>query len=207
MNIWQYNDTNFNGVIVKSNLQKKIKNIVLIGPHASGKTYMFNQLKSSLGIASFSFPKRLTSRPIRLNDDLEENNFLNKKEIDSNDHLITWMRSTTDSEDEYYAFEKLNDDKIAVLRANNGILKSIHHKENLVNSTNSLIVCIYAPLEVRQERILDLAPDLRSEERYKRLKESVSDILPESDVLVLNFEPFMNDTAEALTKLIHRSCH
>ena len=150
MNKWQYNDANFNGVIVKNNLEKKIKNIVLVGPHASGKTYMFNQLKSSLNKTKFSFPKRLTSRPIRLNDDEQENEFTNKQKVCSENNLIIWKRSTTDAEDEYYAFEKANNNKIAVLSANNGILESIHELGSPVNTTNSLIICVYAPLEVRQ---------------------------------------------------------
>jgi ribose 1,5-bisphosphokinase PhnN len=206
MSNWQYIDTNFGGVIHKNSCNKQIKNIVIVGPHASGKTYMFNHLKSVIDHDKFSFPKRLTSRPVRLNDDIGENTFTDREEINSAKPLISWQRPTTDSEDEYYAFTNLHDDKIAVLSANNGILPSIQKTEGLVNFANSLIVCIYAPLEIRQERILDLTPDLRSEERYKRLKESVSDILPESDVLVLNFEPFVDSTAKALTELIERIC-
>lgn len=79
MNNWQYNDANFSGVIHKNNHNKQIKNIVLVGPHASGKTHNFNKLKQLLDNTKFSFPKRLTSRPVRLNDDNQENTFTDRE--------------------------------------------------------------------------------------------------------------------------------
>lgn len=206
MNNWYYNNQEFSGVLAKTTLDKEYEFVVLVGPHASGKTHCFNSLKQSLDPKKFNFPTRLTSRPVRLNEDVDENEFRTAKEINEQDLLVTWKRSVADSKDELYGFRKQDGDKITVLSANNGIFTSMNSESSTVKFFNSLVVCVYAPLEVRQTRILDMTPDLRSEERYRRLKESISDTLPESDILVLNFEPFIETTGDALIELVQKVC-
>jgi ribose 1,5-bisphosphokinase PhnN len=188
-----------------SELHSKIKGIMIVGSTCSGKSTIVNQIRNSL--KKVKVPKRIITRPQRLNDNLIENTFRTKDEfqkmITNHEIGLNWTRKMEGKREEQYGFEIVAKEKFAVYSGNNALYnnkESVRPKELL---ENHLYVGIYAPDKIRKERLLERSPDMKTEEVSYRLNDKSENILEHCHIIVNNFDSYQKNSGKELMDLIN----
>lgn len=195
--------------IDKENLKeiKEVRSILVVGPSSSGKTTMVNMMRAIIehdAMRMFEIPKRLTTRPLRENEDLIENDIVTKEEFAKRiDGGLAWDRDMGDGRVERYGFPKVAHDKIAIYSANSAILEPtariIAHSDFFAHT---LIVFVNASVEVLERRMQERSPDLfrdHPREVHMRLHEVF--VSPKTHVVVDHSDDSF-ETLERSAKLI-----
>ena len=177
---------------------------MIVGSTCSGKSTIVDVVRNKA--KEIVVPKRIITRPKRLNDNLIENTFRSKDEfqkmIHSGDIGLHWTRKMEGSREEQYGFESVSAEKFVVYSGNNALYdnkESVRPKETL---DNHLYVGVFAPDEVRKNRLLSRSPDMQPEELDYRLNDKSENILPHCHIIVNNFGPTENCSGADLIKLI-----
>lgn len=177
---------------------RNIHGIVVVGSSGAGKTTLVNELrKYSLNI---EIPRRYTTRPIRKNDDLTENQHETseefKEKINNGEIGIHWERvMDEDGRKECYGFAKTDQKKLSIYSGNNDLLSSIENQ-------TFLILGIYAPDKLREERLDTRSPDIDEKEKTHRLKDLSSHIFPSSHLIIKNDKENQTNALEDIVKLV-----
>ena len=195
--------------IDKDNLNeiKELQSILVVGPSSSGKTTMVNMMRKMIendALHMFEIPKRLTTRPLRENEDLVENDIVTHEEFAKRiDGGLAWDRDMGDGRVERYGFPKVQAGKIAIYSANSAILEP--NARIIADSdffARTLIVYVNAPVEVLEKRMEQRSPDLfrdHPREVHMRLHEVF--VSPKTHILVDHSDDSF-ETLEKSAKLI-----
>lgn len=167
---------------------KNIKGIVLIGPSGAGKTTLLNEIRERC--MEVSIPKRFITRAARLNEDDEENIHVTKEQFEERvkkgEICCAWTRELENGRREHYGFENVSVG-FPIYSANNSLLYSDNIDE-IIN--NYIIISVYAPEGIRQERLFLRSPDLSSEEFKVRVEDPYKDAINFAHVVVHNYGDF-----------------
>ncbi len=170
--------------VKKGNLEKlqEIQSILVVGSSGAGKTTVVNMGRELLATypelgQHFEIPKRVITRPMRENDDTNENIFA--KDDEEFDRLtrggVRWERDMGDGRIERYGFVAATPGKMPIYSANSAILANRASVEtpdpNFFDS--ALIFMVHASDDTRARRLAARSPDLvrdKPEEAKKRLE-------------------------------------
>ncbi|MFB6182045.1 MAG: hypothetical protein ABEJ24_04065 [Candidatus Magasanikbacteria bacterium] len=185
-------------------------NIYIIGPSCAGKTSSIEYLKSQ-NDELFNFPLRVITRPKRNYDESNENTFLDKEKFrkkreNNNDFFMSWVRSMEDDRKEYYGFyEDGVRDGVNIFSCNNAILlnnDSIQPR-NILEKHKSLVVALWAPADVRLERIKRRTPEYTGKvKEYRIHEEPLEGCYDKIDLKLDNYDQPIEKTGEELYKII-----
>ena len=178
---------------------KEINAIAFIGSTASGKTVIVNAIRDKF--EDISIPKRFITRKPRLNDDTTENSYVSHEEfknlVKNGTIDLNWQRQMEGTRVESYGFAKASPNHLVVYSANNAFAKSV-----LKDRNDILIIGVYAPDDVRAERLAKRSPDMSTAERKFRLGESSDIIVPYSHILVKNYDQNEERALKEIVELV-----
>jgi len=207
-----YNEINcLRSLVILEKFQEitNIQAIAVIGSSASGKTTLLKDVRSQFSSSEdISLSKRFITRPVRKGDDLIENQHVSLHEFEekviSGEIEVSWKRKMEGERVEFYGFEKDRKDKIRIYSANNDFVRGVDEISKTI-----LILGVYAPDELRKERLLSRSPDLTPEELGYRLGDSSQNIIPFCHLLIKNFGPTEESSITdiiALIKIVAQKC-
>jgi ribose 1,5-bisphosphokinase PhnN len=182
-----------------------LRSVLVVGPSNSGKTTMVNMMRKVVdGI--FEVPKRIMTRPIRENDDMNENQFAATEEEFKRLTAggIAWNRDMGDGRTEWYGFPPATIGKIPIYSASSSILET---NAEVISSDpdfleHTLIIFVNAPIEVLEKRMHERSADLFAEhpkEVNMRLHEVF--VSPRTHIIVDHSDDSF-DTLERAAKMI-----
>ncbi len=192
---------------------KQISNIIFVGSSLVGKTTLVNILRNAMKSDKalsqlFQIPKRVITRPQRVNDNLVENQFVTAIEFEEmvrrGDIDFHWTRKMEEGREEQYGFLDVDKNRIPIFSGNNAI---IDNKKNVIppdSLEHSLIIAVYSPDELREKRIQQRSPDLiknRPQEVNYRLSDRAISIYPEAHLVVKNFGHYQDLTKKDIVQL------
>lgn len=192
-----------------------LKGVIIVGSSCSGKTTLINTISNSELCRSgkLSVPLRYTTRAKRKNDSPGENSYVSKevfaRMIRKSQLLFYWKKRFDSLREERFGFARLPAGSLPVYSGNNGLL---YNKDSIYPSgilDSMLLIGIYAPDEVRKERLLKRSPDLaltRPEEIRYRIKDSSRDILDKVHFVINNYGSYMRDSKQNIIGLLGRIC-
>ena len=175
--------------VKEDNLQhlKNIQAIVLIGSSGAGKTTLLNEIRGKC--TQVSIPRRFITRAARLNEDDEENIHITKElfeeKVEKGEISCAWTREFENDRKEYYGFENVSSN-LPVFSANNSFLYS----EAVYKNPNYLIISVYAPEDIRKNRLLLRSPDLSLEELKIRVDDPYKEAVNLAHIVVHNYGEF-----------------
>ncbi len=185
-------------------LDRSIQGIMIVGSTCSGKSTTVDVIRKLS--KTVIVPKRVITRPQRLNDNLLENIFSSKdqftKMIRNNEIGLHWTRKMEGSREEQYGFESVPPDKFVVYSGNNALYNNKESVKPKETFSKHIYVGIYAPDEVRKQRLLSRSPDMDQAELEYRLGDKSENILKHCHVIVKNFGSHEKSSASDLLKLI-----
>lgn len=156
-------------------------------------------------------PKRYITRPQRAKDNIVENAFVTPEEFqakaEGGEIGLYWIRKMEGDREERYGFHRTVGDAIPVYSGNNALYnnpESVRPEDML---KNALMLGVYAPDEVRKERLVSRSPDLlkdRPEEVAYRLGDSSENMLPHIHVLLDNHGQHEQVSRADVMRLIER---
>jgi ADP-ribose pyrophosphatase len=165
-----------------------IEGIVLIGSSGAGKTTLVNELKQEC--PHLAFPQRFITRSLRQNEDLDENISVTKEDFTKMQVQglleFSWVRKMDCEREELYGFSNPMKNTFPVYSANNAVLTS----DYLAKHPNLLIIGIYAPQEIREQRLLQRSPDITNTERTHRVADPDIDAMKHAHIIVSNYGGF-----------------
>ncbi len=194
-----------------------ISNVVFVGSSLAGKTTLVDALRNAIKSEDalntvFQIPKRVITRPQRANDDLVENQFVSTDEFNAlvqrGEIGMHWVRKMEEGREEQYGFLDVDRNKIPVFSGNNAI---INNRESVVPQDlleKSLVIAVYSPDSLREERMRQRSPDLvreKPQEASHRLADRAINMYPDAHVVIKNFGRYQDSSKEdivALFKLI-----
>ena len=199
----------------KKNLEKlkQIEDVVFVGSSLVGKSTLIDALRSAIKTdktldSIFEIPKRVITRPQRANDNLIENQFATADEFDDmvkrGDIGMHWVRKMEGNREEQYGFLDVDKNRIPIFSGNNAI---INNKESLMPLgllEHSLIIAVYTPDDLRDERMQQRSPDLikdKPQEASYRLSDRAINMYPEAHLVVKNFGRYEDATEEDIVSL------
>lgn len=189
----------------------KIKNVVIVGNSGCGKTTMVNSIRA---MPHVTVPKRVLTRPPRLNDDLTENIHLGLdgfEELSRNGGLMfSWPRQLGRDRWEYYGFvdtpQPLSE-RILVFSANNAL--AVHYNAtgmpSQLQANDTLWISIEANNTDVFSRLTMRSPDLfasNPEEIQKRLSDKPSEMRAFVNLVIKNTNQKRNAAIESFVSLI-----
>jgi ribose 1,5-bisphosphokinase PhnN len=161
-----------------------IESIVLIGSTCAGKTTLANAIRAA-AIPGIDVPRRFVTRAPRAGDTADEATHLSSAELDeaiANGTVgLHWSRTFESGHVERYGFAPPRPGTVPFYSANNAICE--------LALPNALIIGVYAPDAIREQRLLARSPELvrdRPDEARARLAESTETVVPLSHVIVDN---------------------
>lgn len=164
--------------------------IVIVGATCTGKTTLVDELRRA-ALAGIEIPRRFVTRAPRADDLPAEAGHLSAAELDAGlargDLHLHWSR-TLDDQTERYAFATPRPGVLAVYSANNAIYLPDNARPPGALA-NALFVGIYAPDEIRAQRLRARSPELcrdRPDEVRARLAETADAMRPHVHVVVEN---------------------
>lgn len=191
-----------------------IKAAFIVGSSFTGKSTLVDQIRMAVSenpqaYASISIPKRVITRPQRQNDNLVENSFATPEEflkmIDNGEIDMHWVRKMEGDRTERYGFFRAPEGTLPIYSANNAIAnnsESIFPQELL---GKSLVIAIYAPEDIRRERLIQRSPDLvnqKPEEVAYRLSDRAANMYPNAHIIIKNFGRFQESSKSDIVSLI-----
>lgn len=193
---------------------RDIKSIIVVGSSSVGKSTIVDAIRNAIEqdrelAARLSIPKRVITRPQRENDNLAENTFKKPEEftsmIEDGEIGLRWVRKMEGTRTESYGFLKPEEGIIPVYSANNAIISNKESVEPGEMLEKSLIIAIYAPDNVREERLVKRSPDLvaqKIEEVRYRLADRAINMYPHAHIVVKNFGRYEGRTREDIVALM-----
>ncbi len=166
-----------------------IHGIVFVGSSASGKTTVVNSVRSAVSDSTdVVIPRRYITRPPRMGDDLTENLHITLddllQKIKNGSVSVSWVRHMEGNRVEHYGFEETDKKKLALYSANNDFCRRTDGIGKQI-----LVVGVYAPDEIRKQRLMARSPDMNPAEAAYRLGDSSENIVSFSHVLLQNYGP------------------
>lgn len=170
-----------------------LQGIAIVGSTCSGKSTIADAIRDSALAATgkVDVPKRCITRPQRVNDNLVENMFLSPEELAASQRegrlAFTWVRHMENGRAEQYGFFKPQPGTLPVYSGNNALYE---HPEDIRPSDALravLLVGVYAPDELREERLKERSPDLfrdKPDEVQYRLGDSSKNMLSHVGVVI-----------------------
>lgn len=201
------------GRVFRGNGILLFNSISIVGSSCAGKTTMIRRIKASRLCRSgkISVPVRYTTRPGRMNDAPGENLCLSRsdfgKKIKQGKVYFFWKKRMDKKTEELFGFEPPRQGIIPVYSGNNGLLfnrKTVFPQSIL---KTSLFIGIYAPDEVRRERLLKRSPDIagnKPEELKYRLEDSSEKVLSRVPLVINNYGRLMKRSIFDIVELIAR---
>lgn len=198
-----------------SNLEKlkQISDVIFVGSSLVGKSTLVDALRDAIKtdekLASvFQIPKRVITRPQRANDNLVENQFVTVDEFDEmvrrGDIGMHWVRKMEGNREERYGFLSVDKNRIPIFSGNNAI---VNNKESVAPPDlleHSLIIAVYSPDDLRDERMQQRSPDLikdKPQEVSYRLSDRAINMYPEAHLVVKNFGRYQVSTKKDIVSL------
>ncbi len=182
----EINHKNFNEL-------KDIEGIILIGSSGAGKTTLLNEIREKC--RGVSIPIRFITRPLRLNEDDDENTHITKEQFEeklkNGEISFAWTRGFENDRKEYYGFENASNG-FPIYSANN----SFFYSETGFANFNHLIISVYAPDEIRQHRLALRSPDFALGEFKIRVEDPYKDAKNFAHVVVHNYGDFENRSSK-----------
>jgi ribose 1,5-bisphosphokinase PhnN/8-oxo-dGTP pyrophosphatase MutT (NUDIX family) len=183
-----------------------ILGVVVIGSTAAGKTVLVQSVRHDFQTCpEIEIPKRFITRPPRAGDDFVENQHLTKEEFETKlqrkEIGFSWARHMEGTRQESYGFETTDPEKLAIYSANNDFVRRIQDLSKTI-----LVVGVFAPDEVRSQRLLSRSPDMKVAEREYRLGDSSSNIIPFCHLLIKNFGEYERQSVRDVVSLIQIIC-
>ena len=189
------------------------KSVAIVGSSCSGKTTLLNSIRSSslCREKKVLIPVRYTTRPKRENDIFDENIYITEEEFTKKAKNLQislyWKKKMDDEREARFGFAPPAADRLSVYSGNNGLLynqKSVYPRGIL---DMILFVGIYAPDEVRKERLFMRSPDLvqdKPKELFYRLEDKAEKIFSRVHLVINNYGPYMKDALSDIVELIRR---
>ncbi len=187
--------------------------IAVVGSSCAGKTTMIRKIKASslCKKAKMSVPVRYTTRPGRMNDAPGENSHLSRadfaKRIKQGKIAFYWKKRMDAKSEEFFGFGPPRAGAIAVYSGNNGLLfnRKTVVPGNILKA--ALLIGIYAPDEVRRERLLKRSPDLarnKPAELKYRLEDSAEKVIDKVHIVIHNHGQLMRRSGRDIVGLLRR---
>lgn len=197
----------------KLNEPSQIESVAIVGSTCAGKSVVVDAIRQSYlamqGI--IEIPKRYITRSQRGNDNIVENEFVTAEEfqakVESGDIGLHWVRKMEGDRKERYGFHQPTQDVLPVYSGNNALYNNPDSVRPEGILRNSLMVGIYAPDDVRRDRLVSRSPDLlrdRPDEVEYRLGDSSENMLPHIDILVNNYGQNEEISKIEIMRLIER---
>jgi len=144
-------------------------------------------------------------------DNTVENAFVTPEEfqakVDGGEIGLHWVRKMEGDREERYGFHRTTGDALPVYSGNNALYNNPESVRPDGILKNALMLGVYAPDEVRRERLVSRSPDLlkdRPEEVAYRLGDSSENMLPHIHVLVDNHGQHEQVSRADVMRLIER---
>lgn len=193
---------------------REIDAVFIVGSSFTGKSTLVDILRQAIAdnpqeFTSIFIPKRVITRPQRQNDNLVENSFVDIEQftdmISRGEIDMHWVRNMERNRTERYGFLQAPVGTLPIYSANNAIVNnsgSFSPQELLVKS---LIIDIYAPENIRRERLIHRSPDLihqKPEEVAYRLSDKAVNMYSGAHIIVRNFGRFQEDSKSDIVNLV-----
>lgn len=187
-----------------------IQAIAFVGSSASGKSTLMKQIRlKSSDLKDITIPNRYITRGIRLDDDFEENRHVSTKQfeelVEKGEVGLHWQRKMEGDRIERYGFEKTAPEKIALYAANNDFFRAIEKRESQQIKDLSkilLIIGVYAPDEIRKQRLRERSPDIGELEVNYRNGDSSDNIIPHCHLLINNYGKTKNRALHDIVEIV-----
>jgi len=194
-----------------------VESVIFVGSSFVGKTTLVDVIRRAINrdpntFKQFHIPKRIITRPQRQNDNLVENEFHTldefRKMVVREEIGMHWVRKMEGTRTESYGFLPVEPGVIPIYSANNAVINNRGSVTPNGVLEKALIVAIYAPEDIRRNRLFERSPDLvheKPEEVAYRLADEAINMYPDAHIVVKNFgryEQQAKDNIVALMKLI-----
>ena len=194
-----------------------VESVIFVGSSFVGKTTLVDVIRRAINrdpntFKQFHIPKRIITRPQRQNDNLVENEFHTldefRKMVVREEIGMHWVRKMEGTTTESYGFLPVEPGVIPIYSANNAVINNRGSVTPNGVLEKALIVAIYAPEDIRRNRLFERSPDLvheKPEEVAYRLADEAINMYPDAHIVVKNFgryEQQAKDNIVALMKLI-----
>lgn len=192
---------------------EQIDSVVVVGSTCAGKSVVVDAIRQSYlamhGV--IEVPKRYITRPQREKDNVVENAFVTPEEFEakaaSGEIGLHWIRKMEGDRQERYGFQSATENVLSVYSGNNALYNNPDSVRPEGILKNALLLGVYAPDEVRKERLVGRSPDLlrdRPDEVAYRLGDSSENMLPYIHVLVNNHGQHEQVSRAEVMRLIER---
>ena len=187
---------------------KRIASVIFVGSSLVGKSTLIDQMRCAIGADEnlaphFQIPKRVITRPQRANDNTTENQFVSVSEFDEMIRCgqigLHWIRKMEAERTEQYGFLNTDNGKIPVFSGNNAIVDNQLSVMPFDLLDQSLVVAVYCPDDLREERMRQRSPDLVSDkpqEAKYRMSDKAANVCSKAHMVIKNFGSYQ-DSAKA----------
>ncbi len=192
---------------------EQIDGVIIVGSTCAGKSVVVDAVRQSyLALQGIiEVPKRYITRPQREKDNTVENAFVTPEEfqakVESGDIGLHWIRKMEGDRQERYGFHRTTGDALPIFSGNNALYNNSDSVRPEDILKNAIMLGVYAPDEVRRERLVSRSPDLlkdRPDEVVYRLGDSSENMLPHVHVLVDNHGQREQVSRAEVLRLIER---
>lgn len=188
----------------------KIDSVAIVGSTCSGKSTVVDAIRHAVALKGLvDVPMRYITRPKRGQDNTIENAHLDQVEfqekVDNGDVGVHWVRKMEGDREERYGFHRTSSDRLAVYSGNNALYDNPRSIKPEGALQNTLMIGMYAPDDVRENRLRQRSPDLfrdQPDEVAYRLRDSSNNMLPHIHIIVDNYGSLESDVPAEVVKLI-----
>lgn len=190
-----------------------IEGIVIVGSSAVGKSVIVHAIRNSrcLARSDVSVPRRYITRPKRRGDTAVENCHVSEAEflrkVKSGHIGLRWTRKMEGDREERYGFEITKNMCFPVFSGNNAFYNNRDSVQPALLRGNLLVVGVYAPDRVREDRLYSRSPDLfrnYPDEVEYRLGDSSENIFDHVDYVVHNYGDYEGVATAEIAKFVSR---
>jgi len=179
-----------------------IQGVAFVGSSCSGKTAILKSVLTSIAKSpDVVIPKRYITTAPRQEDDPRESCCITAeyfmRKVERGEFFASWAKGST-----AYGFEKTDGTKLPLYFANNDFFRNVDCVRR-----NILILGIYAPDEIRQQRLLSHSPHTEITEMRELLGEPSMTIVPHVHVILKNFGETEESTLKDVCTLIQSVVH